>query len=251
MNILAFFAHPDDETILAGGTLALLAAQGARVHYLCATRGEGGEVGEPPLCEPAELGQVREGELVCAVQALGGHSLTFLGYIDPRVGPDEELYPFADDETTLAGQVALSLRQHEAGALITHGSNGEYGHPAHVLCHRAALAAARSVDGAGPALYTVGASFDGHPRPRLANQDDPADLVVDVSAVFEVKEAAARCHRTQNALFVRRSSQEAGRQLDLSEVLMRLEGLRRVPHSTQKTPDGPLEGVLERSGALV
>ena len=44
MNILAFFAHPDDETMLAGGALALLAQNGAQVHYLCATRGEGGEV---------------------------------------------------------------------------------------------------------------------------------------------------------------------------------------------------------------
>ena len=46
MNILAFFAHPDDETMLCGGTLALLAQNGASVHYLCATRGEGGELGE-------------------------------------------------------------------------------------------------------------------------------------------------------------------------------------------------------------
>ncbi len=49
MNILAFFAHPDDETMLCGGTLALLARAGARVHLLIATRGEGGENGEPPV----------------------------------------------------------------------------------------------------------------------------------------------------------------------------------------------------------
>jgi len=53
VNVLAFFAHPDDETMLAGGILALLSRGGAQVHYLCATRGEGGEVGEPPVCEPA------------------------------------------------------------------------------------------------------------------------------------------------------------------------------------------------------
>ena len=41
MNVLAFFAHPDDETMLCGGTLAILARHGAAVHYLCATRGEG------------------------------------------------------------------------------------------------------------------------------------------------------------------------------------------------------------------
>ena len=43
MNILVFFAHPDDETMLCGGTLALLAQAGAKIHFVCATRGEGGE----------------------------------------------------------------------------------------------------------------------------------------------------------------------------------------------------------------
>ena len=144
INILAFFAHPDDETMLNGGTLALLAERGAQVHYLCATRGEGGEVGEPPVCRIEQLGEVREKEMVCAVQALGGRSLTFLGYTDPRVGPDDQLFPFTDDVTYLAGQVAASIKQFRADAVISHGSNGEYGHPAHVLCHQAALAAVLS-----------------------------------------------------------------------------------------------------------
>ena len=49
LDVIAFFAHPDDETMLCGGTLALLDSLGARVHLLVATRGEGGEMGEPPL----------------------------------------------------------------------------------------------------------------------------------------------------------------------------------------------------------
>jgi LmbE family N-acetylglucosaminyl deacetylase len=228
VNVLAFFAHPDDETILAGGVLALLAESGAHVHVLCATRGEGGEVGEPPLCLPAELGAVREQELVCAVAALGGRSLTFLGYTDPRVGPDEQLYPFTEDLQMLTGQIALSIRQHRPQAVLTHGSNGEYGHPAHILAHRAALAAVLSFAEQAPLLYSVAASFEGHPIPLLANQDDPAHLVLDVTPVLARKEQAARCHRTQNALFVRRASQEAGRRLSVGEVLLRQEGLHRV-----------------------
>jgi LmbE family N-acetylglucosaminyl deacetylase len=47
MSVLAFSAHPDDETMLAGGTLALLGRAGAQVQSLCATRGEGGETWEP------------------------------------------------------------------------------------------------------------------------------------------------------------------------------------------------------------
>ena len=61
-NVLAIFVHPDDETMLVGGTLALLARSGAAVHYLSARRGEGGELGEPPLTTQENLGKVRETE---------------------------------------------------------------------------------------------------------------------------------------------------------------------------------------------
>ena len=96
-NIVAFFAHPDDETMFLGGTLAYLASEGAQIHFVSATKGEGGEMGDPPICERAELGQTREKELECTVKALGGKSLSFLGFKDPEVGPEGELYPFSDD----------------------------------------------------------------------------------------------------------------------------------------------------------
>ena len=228
MNVLAFFAHPDDETMLAGGTLALLAQNDAHVHYLCATRGEGGEVGEPPICAPEELGQVREKEMVCAVQALGGRSLTFLGYTDPRIGPGEELYAFTDNLTMLAGQVAASIQQFQPRIVFTHGSNGEYGHPAHVLTHQAALIAVLSFKEQAPLLYAVAASFAEHPKPRLSNQDNPAHLVLDITPALPQKEKAAMCHRTQHALFVRSASEEADRHLTVPEVIMHLEGIHRV-----------------------
>jgi LmbE family N-acetylglucosaminyl deacetylase len=228
MNILAFFAHPDDETMLAGGALALLAQDGAQVHFLCATRGEGGEVGEPPACTIEELGDVREQELVCAVRALGGRSLTFLGHTDPRVGPENTLYAFTDDLVQLSGQVAASIRQVKADVLITHGSNGEYGHPAHVISHQAARVAVESLGGEAPLFYTAAAFFPEHPRPRLTNQDEPAHLVLDVSPVLPQKTAAALCHRTQHALFTRRASEEAGRLLTVPEVILTLEGYHRA-----------------------
>ncbi len=228
MNVLAFFAHPDDETILIGGTLALLARRGINVHYLCATRGEGGEVGEPPLCSVEQLGQVREAELVCAVQNLGGRSLTFLGYTDPRVGEEGQLYPYTQDLLLLAGQVAATIRQFEIQVVITHGSNGEYGHPAHILTHQSARLAVESLGEQAPLLYTVAANFPEHPRPRLANQDDPAHLILDITPALEQKIQAALCHRTQHALFVRRPSQEAGRPLSVPEVILKVESLHRA-----------------------
>jgi LmbE family N-acetylglucosaminyl deacetylase len=242
LNVLAFFAHPDDETMLVGGTLALLARNGAQVHYLCATRGEGGETGEPPLCSVEELGAVREAELVCAVQALGGRTLTFLGYTDPRVGPDDSLFSYTEDLTLLAGQVATSVHQAQAGVVFTHGSNGEYGHPAHVTTHLAARIAVESFGADAPLLYSVAAMFPEHPRPRLANHDDPADLVVNISPALEQKTAAALCHRTQHALFTRQASWDAGRLLGVPEVIQPLESLRRVYPGAE----GPVEDDLAR-----
>lgn len=196
MDILAFFAHPDDETILIGGTLALLAKAGARVHYLSATRGEGGEVGEPPLCAPEELGEFRAGELKCAIEKLGATSLSFLDYVDPRIGPGEELFAFEAEFPILVKEVAKHLRTRDAVALITHGTNGEYGHPAHLLVNLAARRAIKTLGGKAPALYTVSPTFPEHPKPRLANPDDPAHLVIDVQQVLGQKISAALCHKT-------------------------------------------------------
>jgi LmbE family N-acetylglucosaminyl deacetylase len=240
MNIIALFAHPDDETMLAGGCLALLAQAGAEVDYLCATRGEGGEVGEPPLCTPEQLGDVREREMSCAVHVLGARSLTFLGYNDPRIGPDEQLFPYTDDPSALAQQIAACIRQFEADAIITHGSNGEYGHPAHILTFQSAMAAVRSLEEITPLLYTVQAAFPEHPKPRLANPDDPAHLVLDITPVLSEKEQAAFCHRTQHALFVRRSSQKSGRQMTVPEVIMRTESLHRAYPPVEGDLDDPL-----------
>lgn len=228
MKVLAFFAHPDDETMLIGGTLALLAKSGAEVHYLCATRGEGGEVGEPPVCKLDELGKVRAREMACAVENLSGRSLTFLDYRDPLVGNGEELYPYSDDLNALAEQVAAYIHTSSADVVITHGTNGEYGHPAHVQSHQAAYLAVTSLGTRAPLLYSVSASFPEHPRPRLANRADLADLVIDVTSALGQKTLAALCHRTQHALFVRRSSLEAGRQLTVPEVIQPLESLHRV-----------------------
>lgn len=238
MILLAFFAHPDDETMLSGGALALLANAGVAVHYLCATRGEGGEVGEPPLCSIAELGQVREQEMTCAVHALGGRSLRFLDYTDPRVGPDDELYAYSGDLNPIAGQVNDIIRQIGADVVLTHGSNGEYGHPAHRVTHQAARLAVEMLGESSPLLYTVSACFPDHPRPRLANRDDRADIILDVTPVLEQKTKAALCHRTQHALFIRRSSREAGRQLSVPEVIMPIEALHRAyPPPTSEEVD--------------
>lgn len=242
MNLLCLVAHPDDETILCGGTLAMLSAKGVAVHVTCLTRGEGGEMGEPPLTDREHLGEVREQEMVNAVQKLGGKSLTFLGYVDPTMQGDQLFAP-EHNTTLLAGQIVSTITQFKIDTVITHGSNGEYGHPAHVLMHQMTLAAVasihkefpspsgRGVRGEGenlPHLYTFSASFPDHPYPRILNKDDAADLILDVSPFLNQKESAALCHKTQNALFIRRRSEMAGRQLTIRKVMLNVESLHRV-----------------------
>lgn len=244
LSVLAVFAHPDDQTILAGGTLAMLTDRGADLHLLIATRGEGGELGEPPLTNRSALGKVREHELHCAAEVLGVKSVLFLDYLDPVVGEDESLYAFQADLEILASEIGAAVEATQADILITHGTNGEYGHPAHVLMHRACLLAIQSTPGNHRRLYSIAANFPEHPKPRLANKDDPADFVLDIEPWMPLKLQAASCHRTQGALFVRRASQEAGRFLPLKEVLMRVESLHRTWPARTTSPSDPLEQFL-------
>jgi LmbE family N-acetylglucosaminyl deacetylase len=263
MKILTIFAHPDDETMLTGGTLALLARAGAEMDYLCATRGEGGELGEPPVCSREEIGKVREQELASAIDALGGGSLDFLNYTDPMVGENEELYPYTDDFDGLVEQISGYIYKIQPDAVITHGANGEYGHPGHILTHRAVrqavenlrperflrstLTKGRSVTlQVSPILlYTFCADFPGHPRPRHANPDNPAHLILDVTAAMAQKEKAAYCHRSQNALFVRRGSRQAGYRLTVPEALLKVESLHRLYPPVNCLPEDAMTDLLK------
>ena len=228
MKILVFVAHPDDETIFTGGTLILLARVGFQVHYLVATRGEGGEMGEPQLCERDDLGQLREKEMRCALRALGGTSVSFLNYVDPIVGADDQLFSYTDDVDRLTQQLVEHIQALGPAAFISHGSNGEYGHPAHRVSNNAARQAIEALGDVAPLFYTFSATFNDHPRPRLVNNNDTAHIILDISSAHNQKTQAALCHRTQNALFVRRSSKRAGRPLTVSEVLADVESMHRV-----------------------
>ncbi len=225
MEILAFFAHPDDETILAGGTLALLARFGHNVHYLIATRGEGGECGDPPLCNREELGRFREGESKAAIKALGGKSLNFMNYVDPVVGPHNELFSFSNEIDPVLAALTEMIQKNKIEIIISHGSNGEYGHPAHRMVYSVVETyfhqKARNLY-----WYTAQAHFASSLKPHLTNKDDNADWVVDVSSVLDRKINAARAHQTQHALFVRRKKIELKREVFLEEVIVAEESYR-------------------------
>lgn len=249
LSLLCFVAHPDDETIFFGGTLALLARRGVAVHVVSATRGEGGEVGEPPVCDRSELGFVREQEMHCAAKVLGLQNLSFLGYRDPEMKNGEELFAFSDRPQEAAERLSAHLRAHTIEAVVTHGSTGEYGHPGHRLAHQVARLAVEQVENR-PALYGFSASFPGHPRLRLSNPQDPADLVLDVRPAWEQKVAAARCHVTQRPSFVRRLSRERGYPVPLEEALMPVESLHRFLPGPQH-PDPLGSWIRENLGELL
>jgi len=218
-NILSFFAHPDDETMLAGGALALLAMLGHSVHYLVCTRGDGGEVGEPPVCDQAQLGKFRTVETINAVKALGGKTIDFLDYIDPIVGPDNLLFTFSDDIDKIVTQLTRVVRKHNIDSIISHGSNGEYGHPAHKTVYQAVKLYFEENKNSRLAWYTAQANYPNSVKPHLINVDDPASWVLDIKPVINQKINAAKAHVSQNALFVRRRQKELNRSVPLEEVI--------------------------------
>lgn len=240
-TVLIVCAHPDDETMLVGGTLALLSSRGLAVHILCATRGEGGELGEPPVCSREELGAVRERELHCAAERLGAASVQVLNYVDPLIGEDETLHPFKADFGTLTCEIQTAMSAVGADVLLSHGSDGEYGHPAHQLLHRATRQAVETA-AQHATFYSFAANVPGI-EDRIWNKSELAHLVLDVRPWLDVKEAAAMCHVTQHALFRRRGARS------IREALRTVESLHRHWPPLDDIRQDPLADLLLAAGA--
>jgi LmbE family N-acetylglucosaminyl deacetylase len=209
-GVLAVFAHPDDESLLAGGVLAACARAGHRVAIVSMTRGERGPIDQAELADREALGDVREAELLAAAHALGASSAECLGY------PDGEL---ADvDETHAAGALAALVEREQPAAVISFSDEGLYWHPDHLAVTRF-LAAARELLGNGGApAWIYGATWpEGHAG-RLVSlvraRGLPADLwgivpdafgapadsitaVLDVRPFLSAKLAALGCYASQ------------------------------------------------------
>jgi LmbE family N-acetylglucosaminyl deacetylase len=139
---MAVFAHPDDESLGAGGTLAKYASEGADVFLLTATRGDAGRFhghreGEPEHPGRAGLARIREAELRAAAEVLGVREVSMLDYRDQeldRARPREVI-----------ARIAGELRRVRPDVVITFGPDGAYGHPDHIAISQfttAAIAAA-------------------------------------------------------------------------------------------------------------
>ena len=142
-TLVAFHAHPDDESLLTGGTLARAAAEGHRVVLVVATCGERGLAGSQDGVG-AELADRRMRELDAAAEALGCARVVPLGYGDSGLHPapdDPDAFANADVETA-AEALADILRGEAADVLLVYDRHGGYGHPDHVQVHRVGTRAA-------------------------------------------------------------------------------------------------------------
>jgi len=229
-RLLGAFAHPDDEGIVSGALLQYNTS-GVETGLVCATRGEVGEIADPALATPENLGQVREGEMRAAAEVLGVHNLWFLDYRDSGMaGTPENADPSAFAQASAAevlGKLVKIIREFCPQVIVTFDESGAYGHPDHIAIYRyttsAFHAAADAVQYAdlGPAhsvsklyyssfprsaLRAIGewmstqnyeGSFSGLDPEKLGIPDGQISVWLDVEPWREQKGHSWSMHRTQ------------------------------------------------------
>jgi len=199
-RLLLVHAHPDDESIYTGATMARYAAEGARVTLVTCTLGELGEIIPPSLAYLAaekedRLGAYRTGELTAACAALGVSDHRFLGgpgrWRDSGMmgtaGNDDPRCFWRADVDQAAGALLDVIGEVRPQVLVTYDANGAYGHPDHIQAHRVAWRACELAGPDAPAkLYATAA---------LGSQQSTTGI--DAGAYFDRKLAAMRAHATQ------------------------------------------------------
>jgi LmbE family N-acetylglucosaminyl deacetylase len=220
-TVLFFHAHPDDEAIATGGTMAALSDAGHRVVLVTATRGELGETPDGLLRPGESLTERRRAELTEACRVLGVARQVYLDYLDSGMaGEETNARPgsFAAADVEEAALVLAGLLDEEnAEVLVTYDEHGGYGHPDHIQVHRVGM---RAAELAGtPVVYMATMNRDffrqlaaetaateweipeqqaeamdtmGEPASRLTTE-------IDVSSWIERKRQAMRAHVSQIA----------------------------------------------------
>jgi N-acetyl-1-D-myo-inositol-2-amino-2-deoxy-alpha-D-glucopyranoside deacetylase len=233
-RLLLVHAHPDDESISTGATMAHYAAQGAHVTLVTCTLGEEGEIYVPELAllaatEADQLGGYRIAELRSACAALGVTDVRFLGgagrYRDSgMMGLPTNDHPRAfwrADLDVAAGYLLEVIRETRPQVMITYDANGFYGHPDHIQAHRVAMRAAElaRAEGIGPdKIYwaalpnsvleaglhafadSVGNPFEGADSVDdfpFGTPDDQITARIDGTDLHDAKVAALKAHATQ------------------------------------------------------
>lgn len=225
-TLLAVFAHPDDESLVAGGTLARYAAEGWRTALICATRGEWGPISDESLADYENLGEVRERELRAACDVLG---ISWLRFLDLEDGSLSAL-DLEEEDATIA-KIVSAIRELRPQIIITFGPDGLYGHTDHIavgqLTTRACAMAnpariSSQIPGGGTApggtpelLYATAprnlypalvarlsemgreTHLWGIPPEQFGVPQEEITIVFDITPYLDRKLAALRSHQTQ------------------------------------------------------
>ncbi|AGB25145.1 N-acetyl-1-D-myo-inositol-2-amino-2-deoxy-alpha-D-glucopyranoside deacetylase [Mycobacterium sp. JS623] len=235
-RLLFVHAHPDDETLTTGATMAHYAARGAQVCVVTCTLGEEGEVigerwAQLAVDHADQLGGFRIAELSAALSVLGLDGPVFLGgagrWRDSGMEgtPPRRRQRFVDaDPREAVGALVAIIRELRPHVVVTYDAKGGYGHPDHIHAHEvtmAAVAASGGADFAGepwtvPKVYwtvmstsamAVGLEAIGDTPPEwlrvsidqvpFGYPDDAIDAVIEVPDQLPAKVAALRAHATQ------------------------------------------------------
>ena len=214
LRLLCVLAHPDDESLGTGGTLAKCSAEGIETFVVTATRGERGRFGDGVESPGPEIvGRTREAELRAAANQLGVREVSVLGYPDGGL----ERVNRAEIVQTVAVHIAR-IRPH---VVITFGPDGAYGHPDHIAISQITCAAVVAVAGAGhqvSKLYFIAWSagpwrayeaalrklvfrVDGEERQAVPWLEWAITTRLDTTAVWQTVWRAVTEHRTQMAIY--------------------------------------------------
>lgn len=216
---MCVFAHPDDESLGCGFTLARYAAEGIDISLLCATRGERGWQDKPEVFPGmAQFGRIREMELMDAAHLLGIGEVHFLDYID---GDLDKV-----DRAEAVEKIVGHIRRIRPQVVLTFDPTGAYGHPDHIAISQYALGAVVAAadigyaDQAGQVPHRVSKVYymidseklvdmirelagkiemevDGELREHTGWPDWAATTLIDGSAYWETCLEAIACHATQ------------------------------------------------------
>ncbi len=275
-RIMLVHAHPDDETINNGATMALYASLGAKVTLITCTRGEEGEVLVPGLSHLASgkedgLGLHREIELANAMKELGITDFRFLGnYRDSGMMGTEpnnrsDVFWQADLDSA-AGVLAKIIEEVKPHVLITYDEIGGYGHPDHIQAHRVAMRASelsnwqiakiywntmpKSVIAEGIAkMKEIGSDFFGAESVDdlpFAKDDAFVTTLIDGNAYVDAKMAAMKAHETQIALdgpFFALSN-NLGQQVWGHEYYTLVKGVKTAPFDAQGRESDLTSGIV-------
>lgn len=267
-QVVAVFAHPDDEAFTIGGVLSAFSDRGATVTLITATRGEEGEIAHPSLATPETLGTVREQELLDAAAILGIASVRFLDFRDSGMfgtASNTNAGAFIQQPTELVAQrLAGIFEEIRPDAVITFSEEGGYLHPDHVHIHDAVEATSMLAPEVVPHLYY--SSFPREFFQEVANQDHGAfagmseerrarmgqplaafTLVMNVEPYIDRKIAAFAAHKTQQPKEGDRSFIEDE---ETRRMFARNEYYIRVP-SNSTTPDPMIRLASDLPGSSV